>query len=101
MQFMVTVTLSPDAARTPLTPELREAEFEGVRGLYTDGLIQQIWVYGDGSGGCMIVEAPSRDAVVATVGSLPMVLAGILQAPTIVPLAPYWGFAPRAAEVNR
>jgi hypothetical protein len=96
MQFMVLVSLNPEKAQT-LPPEtLREAEFDAVRGLYMKSLIQQIWLRGDGSGACMIVEAPSVDDVAEKLGGLPMVRQGFLQPPTIVPLAPYWGFAPRS-----
>ena len=95
MQHIVTVALNPDESDTPPPPELREAEFQAVRGLYMDGFIQQIWVYGDGSGSAMIVEAPSADVVADKIATLPMVRAGVLLAPTIEELAPYWGFGPR------
>jgi hypothetical protein len=60
-----------------------------------DGLIQQIWVYADGSGSSMIVEAPSAEVVADKLGALPLVRGGYLTAPTIVALAPYGGFGPR------
>jgi hypothetical protein len=47
MQFMILFTRHPDKAETPAPADLREAEFEKVRGLYTDGLVQQIWLRGD------------------------------------------------------
>lgn len=95
MQLIASVTLNPEGPRTPPPAELQQAEFQAVRGLYMDGLIQQIWVYADGSGSSMIVEAPSADVVADKLGALPMVRGGYLSAPTVVALAPYWGFGPR------
>jgi hypothetical protein len=44
----------------------------------------------------MIVEAHSTDDVGQKLGELPLVRAGFLQAPMIVPLKPYSGFAPHS-----
>jgi len=71
MQFMVLFTRHPDKAETPAPADLREAEFEKIRGLYTDGLVQQIWLRGDAGGACMIVEAASTDEVVEKLNALP------------------------------
>ena len=43
MQFMILFTLHPGKAETPAPADLREDEFENVRGLYKDGLVRQIW----------------------------------------------------------
>jgi hypothetical protein len=94
MQFMAMFTFHPGKAETPAPADLREAEM--VRGFYMDGLVRQIWLRGDGQGACMIVEGPSPDEVAAKLNALPEVGAGFLQPPTIVPLEPYWGFAPRS-----
>jgi hypothetical protein len=96
MQFMILFTWHPDKAETPAPADLREAEFEKVRGLYTDGVVQQIWLRGDTGGACMIVEVTSTDEVAAKLNALPLVGAGFLQPPLIVPPKPYSGFAPRA-----
>ena len=42
MQFMVSVVLNPEKANAAPPKELAEAEFEAVRGHYTDGLLRQI-----------------------------------------------------------
>ena len=96
MQFMILFTRHPDKAGTPPPADLREAEFEKVRALYADGLVQQVWLRGDAGGACMLVEAKSTDEVAQKLGELPLVRAGFLQTPTIVPLKPYSGFAPRS-----
>jgi hypothetical protein len=96
MQFMVLFSLNPDKAQTPPAEELREAEFEAVRGLYMESLMRQIWLRSDGSGAVAIVEAASADAAAEKLDGLPMVRAGVLQAPVVVPMSPYWGFARRS-----
>ena len=65
---------------------LREAEFDKVRGCYTDGLAQRIWPRGDTGGARMIVEATSSDVVAAKLSALPLVRADSLQPSMIVPL---------------
>ena len=96
MQFMILSTIHPDKAETPAPADLREEEFQKVRGLYTDGFVRQIWLRGDVRGACMIVEAASTDEAAEKLGALPLVREGYLQPPTIVPLKPYSGFAPRS-----
>ena len=96
MQFLTLFTRHADKAETPVPADLREAESEMVRRLYTDGLVRQIWLRSDTGGGCAIVEAASIDEVAERLGVLPLVRAGILQPPIIIPLKPYSGFAPRS-----
>lgn len=59
-----------------------------MRALYMDGFIQQSWVYVDGSGSSMIVEAPSATVAADRLDTLPMVRGGYRTAPTIVAPAP-------------
>jgi len=68
---MILFTRHPDKAETPAPADLREAEFEKIRGLYADGLVQQIWLRGDAGGACMIVEAASTDEVAEKLNALP------------------------------
>jgi uncharacterized protein YciI len=91
MQFMILFTRYPEKA---LPPDLRDAEFEAVRGLYAEGVIRQVWLRGDVAGACAIVEASSDTEAAKRVNALPLVRAGVLQPPMIVPLKPYAGFAP-------
>jgi hypothetical protein len=95
MQFMILFTLHPDKAEIPVPAELREEEFQKVRGLFADSLVRQIWLRGDVRGACMIVEAASIDEATEKVSALPLVRTGFLQPPMVVPLKPYLGFAPR------
>jgi muconolactone delta-isomerase len=96
MQFLILFTLNPDKAETLIPPELRDAEFEEVRRLYMEGSLRQIWLRDDVRGACAIVEATSHEGAAESVSALPLVRAGVLRAPTIVPLKPYVGFGPRS-----
>jgi hypothetical protein len=96
MQFAIIFSLNPEKAQTPPPTELREAEFEAVRGFYMDGLMRQIWLKSDGSGAVAIVEADSADVAAKRLNEMPMVRSGVLQTPVVVPLVPYPGFAPRS-----
>ena len=95
MQFMTLFSWHPDKGETPAPADLREAEFEMIRGLYAAGLVQQIWLRGDAGGACAIAEAASADEVAEKFNALPLIREGYLQPPMIVPLKPYSGFAPR------
>lgn len=96
MQLIASVTLNPEGPHTPPPADLQDAEFQAVRELYMDGLIRQIWFDADDSGSSMTVEVPSAEVVADQLGALPMVRGGYLTAPTVVALAPYWGFGPRS-----
>ena len=96
MQFMILLSGRPEKAQTPAAADLMESEFQTIRSLYTDGLLQQIWFRGDAFGACMIVQAASTDEVAEELDALPLIREGYLQPPTIVPLKPYPGFAPRS-----
>ena len=87
MQFMALFTRHPDKADTPAPADLREAEFETVRGFYADGLVQQVWLRGDAGGACMIVEGASIEEVTSKLTRC-RVHGGFLQPPMIVPLKP-------------
>jgi len=95
MQCMTLFSLHPDKGETPAPADLRETEFEMIRGLYTGGLVRQIRLRGDAGGACAIVEAASADEVAEKFSALPLIREGYLQPPMIVPLEPYSGFAPR------
>jgi hypothetical protein len=95
MQFMTLFSRHPDRAETPAPADLREAKFEKIRGLCTDGFVQRIWLRGNAGGACMIVEAASTDDAAEKLNALPLVHERFLQSPMIVALKPYSGFAPR------
>ncbi len=95
MQFMILFSRNPEKAATPTPADLREMEFQKVRGFYLEGFVQQVWLRDDTPGACMIVETGSVRDVTEKLNTLPLVQAGFLQPPVVVPLKPYSGFAPR------
>jgi muconolactone delta-isomerase len=103
MQFMTLFSWHPDKAETPAPADLREAEFEMIRGLHAAGLVRQIWLRGDAGGACAIVEAASTDEVAEKFNALPLVREGYLQPPMIVPLKPSAGVRkpPRKETASR
>jgi hypothetical protein len=96
MQFMALFAINPGRAQVPVPAELRQAEFETVRGFYMESFVRRIWARTDVRGACILVEAGSMDEVSEKLGMLPLVRAGFLQPPTIIPLQPYAGFAPNS-----
>jgi hypothetical protein len=64
--------------------------------LYAAGFIRQVWQRGDVGGACLLAEADGEEAVRATLATLPLVKAGMLEIVAVIPLKPYRGFGPRA-----
>ena len=77
-----------------------EAEAQRARALYQEGFIRQIWHRGDVGGACLLVEADSEEIVRETLGTLPLVAAGMLEVTAVVPLKPYAGFGPRPDDTR-
>lgn len=97
MQFMtLSRRLTETYSDADFAPRL-EDEAERARTLYADGFIRQIWHRADIGGACLLVEADSEAAVHATLATLPLIAAGMLEVVAVVPLKPYAGFGPRSA----
>lgn len=95
MQFLLlTRRRSEEFAEDAFTALLPD-EAQGVRRLYIEGFIRQIFVRGDALGACLMVEAASEDAVLEQMRTLPIYGAGMLEIVSLVPLKPYPGFGPR------
>jgi len=82
-------------ADADFAPRLEE-EAERARALYAAGFIRQAWQRGDVGGACLLAEADSEEAVRATLATLPLVKADMLEIVAVIPLKPYRGFGPRA-----
>ncbi|MGB8840025.1 MAG: muconolactone Delta-isomerase family protein [Aliidongia sp.] len=74
---------------------LLEPEAEQARALYAEGIVRQIWSRGDIPGACMMIEAADEAAARASLATLPLMAAGMLEVTALVPLKPYRGFGPR------
>jgi muconolactone delta-isomerase len=96
MQFMILFRRDTERfADADFAPRLEE-EAQRARALYAAGFIRQVWNRGDVGGACLLAEADSEEAVRATLATLPLVKAGMLEIVAVVPLKPYRGFGPRA-----
>ena len=71
-------------------------EAERIRQLYIGGHLRQIWRRTDLAGACILWEAESEEQVRSLVATLPFAQAGMLELVSVVPLAPYPGFGPKA-----
>jgi muconolactone delta-isomerase len=95
MQFLSLSRRRTDAfPPEAFTPELVAREGQRVRELYASGILRQIWRRGDLPGAVILWEAPSEAEVRATLASLPIFEAGMLEIVLVAPLAPYPGFGP-------
>ena len=95
MQFLSLSRRRTDAfPPEAFTPELVAREGQRVRELYASGILRQIWRRGDLPGAAILWEAPSEAEVRATLASLPIFEAGMLEIMLVAPLAPYPGFGP-------
>lgn len=77
------------------TPELLEAEAEGVRRLYADGVFRHVWGRGDHPGAVILIEAGTVEEAQAALASLPLAVREMLALDALVPVTGYRGFGPR------
>lgn len=71
------------------TPELLAGEGQRVRELHATGTLQQIWLRGDLPGAAIVWEAESEEELRATIATLPIFKAGMLEIVLLLPLRPY------------
>ena len=91
MQFLTISIRKQGAAEAD--PQLREAEIERARKLYSEGRIRQLWHRADCPGACVLWEADDDSHMQALLSSLPFVQAGCVDV-TVLSLRPYSGFGP-------
>jgi hypothetical protein len=94
MQFLVVNKRNTEKfSEADFTPKI-PLEVRRVQELYSESFIRQIWHRADTPGGILLVEAESVEGVRGTLGTLPMVAAGLVEVAMIVPLRPFAGFGP-------
>ncbi len=96
MQFLTIVRRRVERFAAEAFDQLLDAEADGVRRLYAEGIVRAAWSREDIPGACMLVEAASIEAVEAAMATLPLAQHGMLEM-QIIPLRGYRGFGPRAA----
>jgi muconolactone delta-isomerase len=94
MQFLTVTRRRTEQFTDAEFTALVEAEILQARALYGSGFIRQIWHRADIAGACILVEADNEDAARATLNTLPLFAAGMLEV-SLIPLKPYAGFGPR------
>ena len=91
MQFLTVSRRCETAAAA--SDELRQAEVQRARVLYSEGRIRQLWHRADGPGACVLWEAESEDQLKEMLESLPFVQARLVEV-SVIALRPFKGFAP-------
>jgi muconolactone delta-isomerase len=94
MQFLVLTERYLDQFSEADFAAVIPAETETVRGLYTDGVVRQIWLRGDTRGACVLIEAASQADAESIVSTFPLAQRKMSEF-RIIPLQPYGGFGPR------
>ena len=90
MQFLTLSRRRTDAfPPEAFTPELVAAETARVHELKAAGTLQQVWRRADMGGAAIIWESPSEADLRATLATLPIFKAGMLEIVVLVPLQPY------------
>jgi muconolactone delta-isomerase len=76
------------------TPELLAGERAQIHELNNAGKLCHIWVRDDLPGAVIIWEASTEDELRASIGTLPLFQAGMLEILTLIPLKAYPGMGP-------
>ena len=95
MQYLVLTRRRTDVFAEAAFTERLADEAQGVRRLFVEGFIRQIWHRSDALGAAILVEAASEEDVVTTLKTLPLLGADMLEITTMTSLKPYGGFGPR------
>jgi len=92
MQFMILSRRLTEDFPEERFEALLPAETDRIRALYGAQVVRQIWLRDDVPGACFLIEADDLAAAESVVGSLPMASSGLSRF-SVIPLAPYRGFA--------
>jgi muconolactone delta-isomerase len=96
MQFLILSRRRTERFTDDQFAALLEQEVAQARVLYAEGFFRQLWHRGDVPGGCLLVEADSKERVRERLNTLPLYRADMIEF-SIVPLRPYAGFCPAAS----
>ncbi len=93
-QFIALVARNYERFTEEQFTPLLEPEAERARELYAAGTVRWMWGRLDLKGAVVLLETASLEEAEATMRSLPLAQAGMIDV-TIVPLTAYRGFGPR------
>lgn len=94
MQFLAILRRLTESFSQSQFDALLDAEAEGVRTLYAEGIVRNAWSREDVLGGCLLIETQSLDEARAALRRLPLIANDMADA-QIIPLKGYRGFGPR------
>ena len=93
MQFITVVRRMTESFPKESFDALLDAEADGVRRLYSEGIIRMAWSREDVLGACLLLEADSREHALTSLMTLPLFHHKMVEY-QIVPLRGYRGFCP-------
>lgn len=94
MQFLAIVRRLTERYSQAQFDALLDAEAEGVRTLYAEGVVRNAWSREDVLGACLLMECASRDDAMASLLRLPLFAHDMVEC-QLVPVKGYRGFGPR------
>ncbi len=93
MQFLAVVRRLTESFSQEAFDALLDAEADGVRRLYTEGIVRNVWSRNDVLGACLLVEADSLEHAESSLMTLPFFHHKMCEY-QLIPMRPYRGFAP-------
>lgn len=93
MQFIAVVRRLTESFSKEAFDALLDAEADGVRRLYSEGIIRGAWSREDVLGACLLVEADSREHAQSSLMTLPLFHHNMVEY-QLVPVRGYRGFCP-------
>ena len=97
MQFLALLRRRTEAFEPSAFDALLDEEAEAVRRLYADGIVRFAWSRDDVLGGCLLLEADSREHAESALLALPLVKRTMAEL-QLIPLRGYRGFGPRSIQ---
>lgn len=93
MQFIAVVRRLTESFSKEAFDALLDAEADGVRRLYSEGVIRGAWSRDDVLGACLLLEADSREHAQSSLMTLPLFHHNMVEY-QLVPVRGYRGFCP-------
>lgn len=94
MQLLAVMRRKTESFAQAAFDALLDEEAEGVRRLYSKGIVRGAWMREDVLGACLMLEVASLEEAEASLASLPLHERGMLDV-QLIPLRGYRGFGPR------
>jgi hypothetical protein len=93
MQFLFVIGRSHAGREAVFAGAQLKSEIDRVREIYASGVVRNIWSRSDAPGACLLLEEADYESAKASVATLPLMQAGMLQVESCIGLQPYRGFA--------